>query len=260
VGQATRLIEYLVSGQKQYRATFCFGLATDTLDAAGRVLAEKDITGLTEARLRQILPSFVGDLDQIPPLFSAIKKDGQPWYKRARAGQTAELQPRRVTIHAITWVAWQPPHLTLDITCSAGTYIRALARDWGEAAGTGAHLSELIRTASGSWRLEEAISLEQLESDPDWQRHLSPLDQAISHLPQVFLSEEAVVRVKQGQQIQLDPVNFGPETKGFGLIQQLELSDSKLARVYTPDGDFLAILTLVQPDAKLWQPKKVLLN
>lgn len=125
LGQATRLIEYLTPGQKQYRATFCFGLTTDTLDAEGRVLAEKDISSLTETNLRQVLPAFVGRLNQIPPLFSAIKKDGQPLYKRARAGQTIEVEPRPITIFAIDWVTWQPPHLTLDITCSPASPIFA---------------------------------------------------------------------------------------------------------------------------------------
>lgn len=243
LGQATRLIEYLVSGQKQYRATFCFGLTTDTLDAEGRVLAEKDFSGLTEPHLRYILPAFVGHLDQIPPLFSAIKKDGQPLYKRARAGQPIKVEPRPVIIHALEWVLWQPPYLTLDITCSPGTYIRSLARDVGEAAGTGAHLAALTRTASGPWRLSEAVSLEQLEDDPNWQRYLHPPDRAITHLPQIILTEETAIHVRQGRQIEID--------------LEPSATHPNILRAYTPSGDFLAILTLVEPDAKLWQPKKV---
>ncbi len=246
LGQTTRLIEYLVPGQKQYRATFYFGLTTDTLDAEGQVLAEKDTSGLTEVQLRQVLPAFVGRLDQIPPLFSAIKKGGQPLYKRARAGQTIEVEPRPVTIHALEWVSWQPPHLTLDIACSPGTYIRSLARDVGEAVGTGAHLVELTRTASGSWHLAEAVSLEQLEHDPNWLHYLHPLDRAVTHLPQVILTEEMVLHVKQGRQVEIDLGSNG--------------TDLPITRAYTPDGDFLAILTLAEPDAKLWQPKKVFLN
>lgn len=243
LGQATRLIEYVVPGQKQYRATFCFGLTTDTLDAEGQVLAEKDISSLTETTLRQVLPSFVGHLEQIPPLFSAIKKDGQPLYKRARAGQPIEVEPRPVTIHALEWVSWQPPYLTLDITCSPGTYIRSLARDVGEVAGTGAHLAALTRTASGPWRLSEAVLLEQLEDDPNWLRYLHPPDRAITHLPQIILTEATAIHVQQGRQIEIDlePGAMHPN----------------ILRAYAPSGDFLAILTLVEPDAKLWQPKKV---
>lgn len=252
LGQATRLIEYIMASPKQYRATIRFGLTTDTLDAEGQITAETDPSSLTETHLRHILPTFLGEIEQIPPLFSAIKKEGQPLYKRARAGESVELTPRRVVIHSLTWVAWQPPDLTLDVTCSPGTYIRSLARDLGEAAGPGAHLAELTRTASGSWRLADAVSLAQLEREAaqgelNWQRHLHPPDQAITHLPQVILAEDDVKHVQQGRQIQIDsmPDATGPQAR------------VELIRAYTPTGDFLAILTLVEPNAKLWQPKKV---
>jgi tRNA pseudouridine55 synthase len=248
LGQATRLIEYVMAGQKQYRATIRFGVTTDTLDAEGQVTAVNDPSSLSETQLRTILPTFLGDIEQIPPLFSAIKQEGRPLYKQARAGKVIEVAPRRVTIHALTWISWQPPDLILDITCSAGTYIRALARDVGKAAGPGAHLAELTRTASGPWQLAEAVSLEQLEWEAAqdvsaWQRYLHPPDQAVSHLPPVILAEEAVKYVQQGRQFQIEDapylVNVGP------------------IRAYTPGGDFLAILTSVEPNAKLWQPRKV---
>ena len=150
LGHATRLIEYLIAGRKQYRATLRFGITTDTLDAEGQVIAQNDISGLTEIHLRQILPNFLGQIEQIPPLFSATKKAGQPLYKRARAGEIVEVEARTVTIYDLTWVAWQPPDLTLDITCSPGTYIRSLARDFGQAAGPGAHLRPVTRRATRS--------------------------------------------------------------------------------------------------------------
>lgn len=248
LGQATRLIEYVMAGQKQYRATIRFGVTTDTLDAEGQVTAVKDSSSLDEIQLRTILPTFLGDIEQIPPLFSAIKQEGQPLYKRARAGKLVEVAPRRVTIQALTWVAWQPPDLILEITCSAGTYIRSLARDLGQAAGPGAYLAELTRTASGPWQLAEAVSLEQLEREAAqdvsaWQRYLHPPDQAITHLPQVILAEEAVKHVQQGRQLQIEDAPY--------------LDKVGPVRAYTPGGDFLAILTSVEPNAKLWQPKKV---
>jgi tRNA pseudouridine55 synthase len=249
LGQATRLIEYLMAGRKQYRATLRFGITTDTLDAEGQITAQNDISGLTEAHLRQILPNFLGQIEQIPPLFSAIKKAGQPLYRRARAGEIVEVEARAVTIDDLTWVAWQPPDLTLDISCSPGTYIRSLARDLGQAAGPGAHLAGLIRTASGPWRLAEAVSLETLEHEAAqgssmWQRYLHPPDQAVAHLARVTLSAEEAGQVQQGRQIQID---FASDATPF----------ASLVRAYAPNGDFLAILTLVEPDAKLWQPKKV---
>lgn len=271
LGQATRLIEYLIADRKHYRATIRFGLSTDTLDAEGQLISQNDPSGLSEAHLRELLPTFLGEIEQIPPLFSALKRGGRPLYQRARAGEAVEVEPRRVTIHALTWVDWQPPDLALDITCSSGTYIRSLARDLGEAAGVGAHLAELIRTASGRWQLAEAVPLEQLESEAAqgeaiWDKYLHPPDQAVVHLPQVTLSDEATVLVKHGRRVQLDIVpgatHSGPLELSLGTMSEQNrrvegIARLKLARAYTPNGDFLAILTLAEPNAKLWQPKKV---
>jgi tRNA pseudouridine55 synthase len=254
LGQATRLIEYLMAGRKQYRATICFGVTTDTLDAEGQVTATNDPSSLTEARLRELLPKFLGEIEQTPPIFSALKKDGQPLYKWARAGQKVEVSPRRITIDSLTWVTWQSPYLTLDVVCSPGTYIRSLARDLGEAAGTGAHLAQLTRTASGNWSLADAVSLDQLERETEtdksaWQKHLHPLDQTVIHLPAVTLTEEATTDVRHGRQVQIDALKTKPTTAGDTQVE--------LVRAYTPSGDFLAILTRAKSNDKLWQPKKV---
>ena len=250
LGQATRLIEYLMGGRKQYRAIIHFGISTDTLDADGNVVAEADATHLTEADLRQVLPTFQGEIDQIPPIFSALKQGGQPLYKLARAGKTVTLQPRRVKIYSMGWVAWQPPELTLDVVCSPGTYIRSLARDLGEAVGTAAHLAELTRLASGDWSLPEAVPLAVLEQavardTAAWQQYLHPPDRAVAHLPQVTLDETEVRQVKQGQRIKIDAAS------------PLAGGEDSLVRAYTATGDFLAILTQDEAGDKLWQPKKV---
>lgn len=247
LGQATRLIEYLVSGRKQYRATISFGKTTNTLDAKGETLTESDTSTLTAPQLQQIVPQFKGTLQQIPPMFSAIKKNGQPLYKRARAGQQVDLEPRTVTIYELTWISWNAPNLTLDITCSAGTYIRALARDIGETAGTGAYLAQLIRTANGPWRVDDAVSLDQLEQAGDnWLTYLHQPDQALTHLPQVILNQEAVEHIKHGRQISAEPTAI-PSTG----------NKIDLARAYTPAGEFIAILKMVESDGNIWQPKKV---
>ncbi len=251
LGQATRLIEYVMVGQKQYRAVIRFGLTTTTLDAEGPILTQADPSGLTETYLQTLLPRFVGEIQQIPPIYSALKKEGRPLYKRARAGEFIEVEPRPVTIQALTWVDWQPPHLTLDITCAPGTYIRSLARDLGEAAGVGAYLAGLTRTASGLWRLAEAVPLESLENgQTDWRDQLHPSDQAVSHLPAVTLTAEEAKRVVYGQIIELT------EAKTAEGLETLAVYPAVI-RAYTPAGSFLAILTLVEPGAKLWQPKKV---
>lgn len=253
LGQATRLIEYLMAGRKQYRATIRFGVSTDTHDAEGKVTAQCDPSGLSEAQLREILPAFQGDIEQVPPIFSALKQDGRPLYERARAGVPVTVEARQVTIDSISWIDWQPPDLVLDVVCSPGTYIRALARDLGEAVGTGAHLAALTRTASGDWSLNEAVSLASLEREAAdastaWQKYLQPPDRAITHLPRISLDEETARQVRHGQRIQINDFE--------GQIED-ESKDAKLARAYTPGGDFLAILTQVEADDKLWQPKKV---
>jgi tRNA pseudouridine55 synthase len=251
LGQATRLIEYLTTGRKQYRATIRFGVTTDTLDAEGKIMTRRDASMLTETSLKQILPKFVGDIEQYPPLFSAIKKDGQPLYKLARAGETVEVDPRLVTIYSLTWCSWQPPDLTIDVVCSEGTYIRSLARDIGQMAGPGACLVELTRTANAGWSLDQAVTLETLEraAQPDqaaWQKYLYPPDQAISHLPKVVLDEVATSHVQHGRQIKIEHSTIEPSAAGADVL-----------RAYTPAGEFLAILTPADPIEDIWQPKKV---
>jgi tRNA pseudouridine55 synthase len=252
LGQATRLIEYIMPARKQYRATVRFGEATDTLDTEGRVVARSDPSGLTEIWLRAALPAFVGEIEQVPPVFSALKQGGKPIYKRARAGQAVAVEPRRVHIYAINWIAWEPPDLTVDVVCSTGTYIRALARDLGEAVDVPAHLAGLVRTASGNWRLVDAVPLAVLEqadqTDPmAWQQYLYPPDQALAHLQKVFLDEETAARVRRGRQVELN-VLAGPESLG---------EEAQLVRAYTAAEEFLAVLTQIEPGDKLWQPVKV---
>jgi tRNA pseudouridine55 synthase len=253
VGSATRLIEYMAASRKEYRATIRFGLSTDTLDAAGQVVAQQDAAHLTEAHLRNLLPQFMGEIAQYPPLFSALKKDGQPLYKLARAGKSIELSPRPIIIYNITWLAWQPPDLTIAVTCSAGTYIRSLARDWGEAA-TGAHLAALVRTANGAWPLEKAVSLETLAAanQPEsqgWRRYLQPVDVAIAHLPKVALTPAQAEDGAHGRIIHL------PEAPVVAFAAQS--GPEAIVRAYTPAGQFLAILALAEPAEQLWKPKKV---
>lgn len=248
LGQATRLIEYIQSGRKQYRATIRFGITTDTLDADGQVITKNDPSHLTETQLRQLLPIFQGEINQTPPIFSAIKKNGQPLYKLARAGQTVETEPRQVTIDSITWVTWHPPDLTLDIVCSPGTYIRSLARDLGDAAGPGAHLIALTRTANSGWSLDQAIGLDDLERQagagaPIWEMYLQPLDDAIPHLPRISLNAEATTNIQHGR-----PIELGEQD----VVQTMSL-----LRAYAPNGRLLAILTRVESDDTLWRPKKV---
>ncbi len=255
LGQATRLIEYLMLTQKQYRAVIQFGKVTDTLDVEGQIVGQNDISALTETRLRQALSMFLGEIEQIPPIFSALKKDGQPLYKRARAGESIQLDPRPVTIYNLNWLTWTPPNLTIDVTCSPGTYIRSLARDIGEAVGTGAHLAALTRTANGPWLLDHAVSLDTLEREAQadnfsLQKYIYPPDQAVTHLPKVVLNETEVIDVKHGRQVHLATIESGRVTTQ-------DKQTINLLRAYTSAGKFLAILKPIKAEKNVWQPKKV---
>ncbi|NDJ61826.1 MAG: tRNA pseudouridine(55) synthase TruB, partial [Chloroflexi bacterium] len=151
LGAATRLSEYVMDTTKRYRAVVHLGVTTDTYDAEGEITAQRPSDHLSEADVRDALGAFVGALEQVPPMYSAIKQGGRKLYDLARAGEVVERPPRPVHIHALEVVAWQPPQVTLDVTCSPGTYIRSLAYDLGAALGVGAHLAGLMRTASGSF-------------------------------------------------------------------------------------------------------------
>lgn len=180
VGQATRISEYLLAHDKTYRATIRLGIETDTYDADGQISAAHAVN-VDEAAARRALTKFIGDIRQVPPMHSAIKREGQKLYELARAGIEVERPARPVTIHAIDLLDWQSPDLTIDVKCSAGTYIRSIAHDLGQELGTGAHLIALRRTASGPFTVDEAITLDSFEAlvrDHQWQLQLRSIDQA----------------------------------------------------------------------------------
>lgn len=204
VGQATRVAEYLMAGRKVYRATVQLGLTTDTCDVEGAIIAAAPTPELTPDDLARALAAFVGEQAQIPPAFSAIKQAGVPAYRRARRGETVELAPRRVVIHQIELLTWQPPLLTLDVTCDSGTYIRSLARDLGAALGCGGTLAGLRRLRSGRFGVEDAVSLEALAAacqagQPG--RYLHPIHAALDGLTPVTVDAGAAARLMHGQPI-----------------------------------------------------------
>ena len=243
LGAATRLIEYLADADKRYRATVRFGAETTTWDAEGEVVAHGAIDDLTLTRIVAVLPRFIGEIDQVPPMYSALKRDGQPLYRLARRGVTVERAARRVTIHGIDVERWESPDLTVSVHCSKGTYVRALAHDLGRALGVGAHLAALQRTAVGSFTLAEAVSLERLLAEREtgeWRRYLLDASAAVRHLPRAVVDAEAEARLGHGQAVPLDVAG-----------------DGAVAAVYTADGRLLA---LAQHDVEsgLWRPRKVL--
>ena len=160
LGQATRIAEYLMAGRKRYQAVVRLGVRTDTHDTDGHVTATAPVV-VSRAQLEDVLSHFRGRIQQVPPMVSALKREGQPLYKLARRGITVARPARPIEIHELHLTAWLPPDLTLDLVCSPGTYVRALARDLGELLGCGAHLTALTRLACGDFTLSEAIDLDQ---------------------------------------------------------------------------------------------------
>ncbi len=259
VGQGTRVAEYLSESGKAYQAEIVLGIVTDTYDSQGTIVRTASPTDRPDrARIEGALQQFIGPQMQMPPRFSAIKIQGRPAYKLARAGEEIPLQPRPITISKLEILQWRPPRLTLAIECSKGTYIRSLAYDLGERLGCGAHLGTLLRTRSGPFTLSESITLEELELAIEAgtvQEYLHPADLALHQYPALILDDAAVERVLHGNA-------FKGNLVGASLAPArgaTTWTPEDLARVYDAAGRFLAI---AQWDAErgLWQPKKVLLS
>jgi len=204
VGRATRLAEYFSGLDKAYQAVARLGIATDTLDRDGEVVHEcADWSAVTEDRIRDVLASFQGTIAQVPPQFSAKKVGGEAMYRRARRGESVDLPASHVTIHEIELLSVDLPELRFTLRCSTGTYVRAIARDLGEALGVGAHLTELRRTGIGSFRVADAINVEAL-TDGGTVRHASvdPLD-ALRHMPSLEIDDDVARKLIHGQKVRL---------------------------------------------------------
>lgn len=206
LGQATRLVEYYQGHDKQYTAEITLGSATDTYDQMGTIQAESPVPTLTVADIEGVLEKFRGEILQTPPIYSALKQDGESLHYKARRGETVTVEPRPVTIHQLQLLAFQPPHqITLRIYCSAGTYIRSLAHEVGQALQTYGHLSRLRREAVGLFTLADAYSLAAIEAKAQSgtvEEFLLPLGHALP-LPEVRLNAEAITRLGYGQQVAL---------------------------------------------------------
>jgi len=225
VGQATRLIEYLLPGKKIYRAEIMLGQSTDTYDAEGEVIATHNPSQVTRANFVQAFQPFIGKIKQIPPAFSAIKQNGVPLYKLARQGKIVSPPPRTVNIHSIELLAFENPTANLCVTCGSGTYIRALAHDIGAVLGVGAHLSALTRIQNGEWHIDNAILLDDLaraQQSGQLTELIVPKEKAMAHLPKIILSAENEKRALQGQRIPLDTVpNAETDIAAFNEAGQL---------------------------------------
>ncbi|GAC1319610.1 MAG: tRNA pseudouridine(55) synthase TruB [Chloroflexota bacterium] len=200
LGRATRLADVVQTGQKRYRATVTLGIATDSDDAEGSEIARAPVPEITAARVEEALVQFRGDILQKPPAYAAIKVGGQRAYARARRGEAVDLAPRTVSIGDLTLVACDASTVTIDITCSKGTYIRALGRDLAQGLGTVGHLTELRRTAVGPFTIDEAWTLEALALDgPD--AALQSVTRALPSVPTLTVSHTDAARLRNGQPV-----------------------------------------------------------
>lgn len=207
LGEATKVSAYLLDANKGYQVTIKLGQTTATGDIEGEVTSSHPVPVLSQPGLEQVLSSFIGEIDQVPPMYSALKKDGQPLYKLARQGIEVERQARRVTIHSIELTALRVDEIDLEVICSKGTYIRTLSEDIGEKLGCGGHVKALRRTLTEPFRLADAVSMAQLESvrKEDTFESLDdlllPIDTALQSWPQVSLNKDMANYLRHGQAV-----------------------------------------------------------
>lgn len=237
VGSYTRLTEYLLVSSKSYRASVCFGQTTETYDAEGLVDFVVSPVSLTLSDIEAALLHFCGTIQQVPPVYSAIKRAGQPVYKAARRGEIVTLAPRTVVIHRLQILDWQNPILTLQVDCGAGTYIRSLAHDLGQVCGCGAYLSGLVRVASGSFSLQDAHTIDSCDLAAQAGQIESFLCNAKSVFPNwhsFVLSDSQIVDIQHGRSIILDHVCQA----GYCLLW----ADEQLLALGEIDADGLTVL------------------
>ena len=248
VGEATRLVDELMGARKRYRGVITLGVETDTDDTDGQVVARSDASAVTAAAIESALAAFRGDVMQTPPAYSAVKREGVPAYRAARAGRPHELEPRPVSVHALTLEAVALPELTLDVVCGKGFYMRALAHDLGRALGVGGHLSSLRRTAVGSFTAADAVALEEaverLERD-DVELLLHAPDAVLTGWPALILGRASVAAARHGR-------DFRPGATALRRASR----EGERARGYGPNGRLVALFEATAiPGA--WHPYRV---
>lgn len=245
VGPAVRLSEYVSASDKRYQAVVRLGATTDTYDADGRILSTAPVDKITEAQFEEALQSFVGEIEQVPPPYSAVKVKGRKAYDMARNGEEVDLAPRRIKVYSLELLEWAPPEAVVDVYCSSGTYVRSLAHDLGEKLGCGAHLIGLRRTKSGRFTLRDAVPLNRLREafeDGNWYQYLIPAAEALSDWPVIELGQDQMDAIRHGHRI--------PATEDD------HSASHTMARGVSEQGELVALLEIV-PDTNEWQPKKV---
>ncbi|MGA9695305.1 MAG: tRNA pseudouridine(55) synthase TruB [Dehalococcoidales bacterium] len=246
LGQATRLVEYLMDTTKTYLAEIELGVSTDSYDREGAETQRSDASAVTLTQIEAALHAFRGVITQVPPMYSAVKHQGKPLYELARAGIDVERKGRTAKIFSLEIKGWHNPFLTVEVTCGKGTYIRSLANDLGQALGCGATLSKLERSRCGIFSVTEAVTpaaFEEACHGGYWESLLYPMDSILSLWATAIVSEEKAKSIRNGALINLTENTPVPE-------------GSQFCRAYTRDGTLLGILHF-DAEKKLWQPEKV---
>ena len=246
VGQATRVMEYLLDGSKEYACRIRMGVSTDTYDAMGEIVAERDSSHVSRQQIESALEEFRGEIAQVPPMYSALKRQGRRLYDLAREGVEVEREARPVVVHEISLTSWEPPVAAVNAVCGKGFYVRSLAQDLGESLGCGGHLEALVRRRTGPFHLDNAISLEgavgRIESGCVDELLHSP-DSVLESMPAMTVGQPHLKMIRNGR----------PLPPGVGLDTH---APNERARAYDTDGAFVAIMRF-DDTLRQWRPDKV---
>jgi tRNA pseudouridine55 synthase len=249
LGQAVRVSEYLMDLPKTYRAVVRLGVSTDTYDTEGTPTHDARAVEVSRPEVEVALAAFVGEIEQTPPAYSAVKVGGQPAHRLARKGETVALASRRARIDRIDLLRFEPPDVEIEVECGKGTYIRSLANDLGEELGCGGHLAALERTRVGPFTIDSAKSVQELERAfglGDWDEALLPLDCGLVNLPAITLHIEDEKDIRHGQAVRIDDDR----------LSGVAVSDGGQYRAYAEDGGLVGIIRY-EAGTGVWRPRKV---
>ncbi len=241
LGQGTKLSPYIMGGRKRYRAEIRLGIETDTYDSTGLITKEMPVPELTEERILKEIAGFTGVIEQVPPAFSALKVNGERAYKLARRGMEVELKSREVNIYSIDVMDIKLPLITVELLCSAGTYIRSLAMDIGKRLDTVAHLQELRRISSGKFNVDEAIVLNSLDSIDrnGLMGRIIPLEGALPEMIKVSIDNHLAKRIRNGYRPLRDEIDVNNELSGVGQVNIKLMAGSDFVAVAEIDTSMI---------------------
>lgn len=241
LGEATKTAGFMLDADKAYRATAVLGVATTTGDTEGEVTADNPVPAIDQAAIEAAMEKFTGEIEQVPPMYSALKRDGQPLYKLAREGKEVEREPRKVTIHELVLESWEKPRLTFSVRCSKGTYVRTLAEDLAKSLDSCAHLDALRRLSVSPFTEAQMVSMEQLSSLRETESQLDvllPIDAGLTGWPKAEITEGQAVRFCNGNPVIIDGQEegllrvYGPEDKILGIGEAKSDSQTHPKRLF----------------------------